>query len=65
MFSGLSQHEARKLATLDLLRRDDKPRDQILGEFARLASTVMGVSGCFVTIFDPKYQYIKYSQNIP
>ncbi len=64
MFSGLNQDETKKLAALDLLRRDDTPRDRILGEFARLASTVMGVSGCFVTIFDPKFQYIKYAQNI-
>lgn len=65
MFSGLNQHEMKKLAALDLLRRDDKPRDHVLGEFARLASRVMGVSGCFVTIFDPEFQYIKYSKNIP
>ncbi len=65
MFSGLNQDETKKLAALDLLRRDDKPRDRTLGEFARLASTVMGVSGCFVTIFDPKFQYIKYARNIP
>lgn len=65
MFSGLNQYETKKLAALDLLRRDDKPRDRVLGEFARLASTIMGVSGCFVTIFDPKFQYIKYSKNIP
>ncbi len=65
MFSGLDQHEVKKLDALNLLRQADTPRDQVLGEFARLASTVMGVSGCFVTIFDPQYQYIKYSKNIP
>ncbi|MGK9174365.1 EAL domain-containing protein [Yokenella regensburgei] len=65
MFSGLNKKEARKLAAIEILKRDDAERDRALGEFARLASRVMGVSGCFVTIFDDRFQYIKFSFNIP
>lgn len=64
MFSGLNENDISKLAALELLRKDDAPRDRTLGEFARLASDLMGVSGCFVTIFDDKYQYIKYAHNL-
>lgn len=65
MFSGLNKHEAKKLAAIEILKRDDAERDRALGEFAWLASKVMGVSGCFVTIFDEIFQYIKFSVNIP
>jgi len=64
MFSGLNKNETKRLAALALLRKHDKARDTALGEFASLASEIMGVSGCFVTIFDDQYQYIKYVKNI-
>ena len=64
MFSGLSKNETKRLAALALLRKYDKARDTALGEFANLASDIMGVNGCFVTIFDDQYQYIKYVKNI-
>ena len=65
MFSGLNKNDIKRLAALALLRKHDKARDTALGEFASLASDIMGVSGCFVTIFDDQYQYIKYVKNIP
>lgn len=65
MFSGLNKNDTKRLAALALLRKHDKARDTALGEFASLASDIMGVSGCFVTIFDDQYQYIKYVKNIP
>ncbi len=65
MFSGLNKNDTKRLAALALLRKHDKARDSALGEFASLASDIMGVSGCFVTIFDDQYQYIKYVKNIP
>jgi len=64
MFSGLSKNQTKRLAALALLRKYDKARDIALGEFANLASDIMGVNGCFVTIFDDQYQYIKYVKNI-
>ncbi|WP_314418593.1 sensor domain-containing phosphodiesterase [Pseudescherichia vulneris] len=64
MFSGLSKNETKRLAALALLRKHDKARDTALGEFASLASDIMGVNSCFVTIFDDQYQYIKYVKNI-
>lgn len=65
MFSGLNKDEAKKRATIELLKRDDAERDRTLGDFAYLASRMMGVSGCFVTIFDEHFQYIKFAVNIP
>ncbi|ATA23978.1 histidine kinase [Brenneria goodwinii] len=65
MFTGLKKNEAKKLATLALLKAEDKTRDRALGEFAWLASKVMGTSGYFVTIFDDDYQNIKSANNVP
>lgn len=65
MFSGLNRSDAKKLATLELLRQEDKPRDRTLDEFAWLASQLMGVSGSFVTIVDDQFQYIKCTRNLP
>ena len=65
MFSGLNKNETKRLAALALLRKQDKARDTALGEFATLASDIMGVSSCFVTIFDDQHQYIKYVKNVP
>ncbi|WP_194206066.1 sensor domain-containing phosphodiesterase [Superficieibacter sp. 1612_C1] len=64
MFSGLNENETKKLAAFELLRKENAPRDQTLGGFAQLARQLIGVSGCFVTIFDDKYQYIKYAFNL-
>lgn len=64
MFGGLSKNEAKRLAALALLRKQDKARDSALGEFANLASDVMGVNSSFITIFDDQFQYIKYVKNI-
>lgn len=65
MFSGLNKDEVKKLAAIELLKRDDDERDRTLADFALLASRMMGVSGCFVTIFDEHFQYIKFAVNIP
>lgn len=65
MFSGLNRSDAKKLATLELLRHGDQPRDRTLDEFARLASQLMGVSGSFVAIIDDRFQYIKCARNLP
>lgn len=65
MFSGLNRSDTKKLATLELLRQEDKPRDRTLDEFAWLASQLMGVSGSFVTIVDDQFQYIKCTRNLP
>ena len=65
MFSGLNRRDTKKLATLELLRQEDKPRDRTLDEFAWLASQIMGVSGSFVTIVDDQFQYIKCTRNLP
>lgn len=65
MFSGLNKSDAKKLATLELLRQEDKPRDRTLDEFAWLASQLMGVSGSFVTIVDDQFQYIKCTRDLP
>lgn len=65
MFSGLSANEAQRLAALELLKREDKERDSVLGELAEFARHLMGVSGCFVTIIDDAFQYIKYVNNVP
>lgn len=64
MFGGLSKNETKRLAALALLRKQDKARDSALGEFANLASDVMGVNSSFITIFDDQFQYIKYVKNI-
>lgn len=65
MFTGLNKNEEKKLATLELLKAEDNVRDRALGEFAWLASKVMGVPGYFVTIFDNAYQNIKFAKNVP
>ncbi|WP_342321006.1 sensor domain-containing phosphodiesterase [Kosakonia sp. BYX6] len=65
MFTGLKKSESKRLAALELLRREDKTRDAALAEFARLACEVMGVEGCFITTFDDDFQYIKYVKDIP
>ncbi|MEC5318775.1 sensor domain-containing phosphodiesterase [Brenneria populi subsp. brevivirga] len=65
MFTGLNKNEEKKLATLEQLKLADKTKDQTLGEFARLAGKVMGISSGFATIFDGKYQHIKYAPNTP
>ena len=65
MFTGLNKNEIKRLAALALLREQDGTRDAALGEFACLASEIMGVDGCFVTIFDDDFQYIKYVKNNP
>lgn len=65
MFSGLNRSDIKKLATLELLRQEDKPLDRTLDEFAWLASQLVGVSGSFVTIVDDQFQYIKCTRNLP
>lgn len=65
MFTGLKKSESRRLAALEMLRKEDDARDAALAEFACLASQVMGVEGCFITTFDDEYQYIKYVNNVP
>ncbi|MGJ7468696.1 EAL domain-containing protein [Kosakonia cowanii] len=65
MFTGLKKSESRQLAALELLSKADTARDAALAEFARLASEVMGVAGCFITTFDDKFQYIKFVENVP
>ncbi|UYU33614.1 sensor domain-containing diguanylate cyclase [Siccibacter colletis] len=65
MFSGLNKHQSKKLAAVELLRQEDGTRDRTLGEFARLAKSIMGVEGCFVTVFDNNFQYIKFAENVP
>ncbi|APG18051.1 histidine kinase [Kosakonia radicincitans] len=65
MFSGLNKKEARRLAALELLKHEDKERDSALGEFAAFASQLMGVEGCFVTVIDDVFQYVKYAANLP
>lgn len=65
MFTGLKKSESRQLAALDLLSKADAARDAALAEFARLASEVMGVSGCFITTFDDEFQYIKFVEKVP
>ena len=64
MFSGLNKHQRKKLAAMELLRTEDAIRDRTLGDFARLARTLLGVEGCFVTVFDNNYQYVKYADNV-
>lgn len=65
MFTGLKKSESKRLATLELLSKEDKSRDAALAEFALLACEVMGVEGCFISTFDDVFQYIKYVKNIP
>ncbi|QTF08383.1 sensor domain-containing phosphodiesterase [Brenneria izadpanahii] len=65
MFTGLNKNEAKKLATLALLKTADQARDHALGEFAWLASKAMGTSGYFVTIFDDAHQDVKFAKNVP
>jgi EAL domain-containing protein (putative c-di-GMP-specific phosphodiesterase class I)/GGDEF domain-containing protein len=65
MFTGLKKSESKRLAALELLRKEDKTRDAALTEYACLACEVMGVEGCFITVFDDDYQYIKYVKNVP
>ncbi|XTZ36820.1 EAL domain-containing protein [Salmonella enterica] len=65
MFTGLKKSESKRLAALELLRKEDKSRDATLAEFATLASEVMGVEGSFITTIDDKHQYIKYARNVP
>lgn len=65
MFTGLNKSESRQLAALELLSKADTARDAALAEFARLASEVMGVAGCFITTFDDEFQYIKFVEKVP
>jgi hypothetical protein len=65
MFTGLKRSESKRLAALELLRKEDKTRDAALTEYACLACEVMNVEGCFITVFDDDYQYIKYVKNVP
>jgi len=65
MFTGLKKSESKRLAALEMLRKEDEARDAALAEFACLAGDIMGVEGCFITTFDDEYQYIKYVKNIP
>lgn len=65
MFTGLNKSESKRLAALELLRNEDKGRDAALKEYACLACEVMGVEGCFITVFDDACQYIKYVKDVP
>lgn len=65
MFTGLKKSESKRLAALEMLRKEDETRDAALAEFASLAREIMAVEGCFITTFDDHYQYIKYVENIP
>lgn len=65
MFTGLKKSESKRLAALEILRKEDESRDAALAEFAALAREIMSVEGCFISTFDDHFQYIKYVKNLP
>jgi len=57
-----SEDESRQRA-LDALREPDEGRDGVLEKFVRLASQTLSIPGCFISIVDDEFQYIRAARN--
>lgn len=53
----------RRYRALDALREADECRDDVLNKFVRLASQVLGMPGCFISVLDDHDQYIRAACN--
>ena len=52
-----------RLRALEALREPDESRDGVLEKFVRLASQALGIPGCFISIVDDEFQYIRAARN--
>ena len=48
---------------LEAFREPDESRDGVLEKFVRLASQALGIPGCFISIVDDEFQYIRAARN--
>jgi len=55
-------HERRERA-LQALRDPDESRDDVLLKFVRLTSQALGIPGCFISVLDEEFQYIRAARN--
>jgi len=55
--------DQRRYRALDALREADECRDDVLNKFVRLASQVLGMPGCFISVLDDHDQYIRAACN--
>lgn len=65
MLSQITQSNSKRRAALELLKKNDRCRDDILSQFTLLTSQLLGIPGCFVSILDEERQYIKAAQSFP
>lgn len=63
MLIDSADDESLRRRALQALREPDECRDEVLGKFARLASQVLGIPGCFVSVLDERDQYIRAARN--
>ena len=62
MLSQLNQSHSKRRAALEMLKKNDRCRDEILSQFTLLTSQLLGIPSCFVSILDDERQYIKAAQ---
>ncbi|MDF2785546.1 MAG: histidine kinase, partial [Pantoea eucrina] len=63
MLIDSADEESHYHCALQALREPDECRDNVLGKFARLASQVLKIPGCFVSVLDERDQYIRAARN--
>ncbi|MGD8162997.1 sensor domain-containing phosphodiesterase [Pantoea sp. FN0307] len=65
MLSPLQPLNSKRRAALELLKKNDRCRDEILSQFTLLTSQLLGIPSCYVSILDEERQYIKAPQMFP
>lgn len=63
MLTQITQQHSKRRAALELLKKNDRCRDEILSQFTLLTSQLLGIPSCFVSILDEERQYIKAAQH--
>ncbi|MFG1175536.1 EAL domain-containing protein [Erwiniaceae bacterium CAU 1747] len=59
MSGTFSNDDVRRLAALEMLKSEDAIRDDILQKFTLLASELLAIPDCFVSVLNNENQYIK------
>lgn len=65
MLTNLSNNEAKRHAAIDALKADDRGRDDTLRKYTSLASRLLNMPMCFISILDDEKQFIKSAHNVP
>lgn len=64
MLTDFSSDKTKRCAAIDLLKRPDKDRDEILKKYTHMVCQLLKMPMGFVSIIDDEKQYIKSAQNI-